>query len=285
MLNIFFAAGQKNWVSYEAPLKQALTEARISARIMTETPSSPETVDYIIFAPNGVISDFTPYSGTRAVLSLWAGVEKLVTNKTLSQPLCRMVDPGLTEGMVEYVVGHVLRHHLGMDLHIVNRTHRWDPTCPPLARERPVGVMGMGALGAAVIKALKALNFPVSAWGRSPKDGLDIPYYYGNDGLKTLLNGTQILVTLLPDTAQTIGLLNAERFGFLPKGAVLINPGRGTLIVDAALIAALDKGVLSHATLDVFHQEPLVQDHPFWRHPKKNSAFQPSWPGRARRSD
>ena len=109
------------------------------------------------------------------MLSLWAGVERIVGNATLTQPLCRMVDTGLTEGMVEWVVGHTLRHHLGMDRHIVNPAHVWDPTCPPLARERPVAMLGMGALGTACARALTALNFPVTGWSRTAKDIPGIP--------------------------------------------------------------------------------------------------------------
>jgi glyoxylate/hydroxypyruvate reductase A len=175
-----------------------------------------------------------------------------------------MVDPGLTEGMVEWVVGHTLRHHLGMDRHIVNPGQIWDQTCPPLARERPVTILGMGALGAACAAALRALNFPVTGWSRTPKPG----NLHGEDGLKQALSTAQVLITLLPKTPETENLLNAARLALLPKGAVILNPGRGPLIDDDALLAALDAGHIGHATLDVFRVEPLPQDHPFWTHPR-----------------
>jgi glyoxylate/hydroxypyruvate reductase A len=197
------------------------------------------------------------------VLSLWAGVERIVGNATLTQPLCRMVDPALTEGMVEWVVGHALRHHLGMDRHIANPRHIWDNSCPPLARERPVAMLGMGALGAACAQALRALNFPVTGWSRSPKPGS----LHGEDGLAQALRSAQIVVTLLPKTPETENLLNAARLALLPRGAVILNPGRGALIDDAALLTALDAGQIGHATLDVFRTEPLPQDHPYWTHP------------------
>ncbi|MDP5358456.1 MAG: glyoxylate/hydroxypyruvate reductase A [Paracoccaceae bacterium] len=269
MITLFFAAGDDNWNQYEGPLILALEKAKISATILTKSPANPETVDYIIYAPvAGALTDFTPYRNVRAVLSLWAGVEKLAPNKTLRQPLCRMVDPGLTEGMVEYVAGHVLRQHLGIDRYIINPNHDWVQKCPPLARERSVGIMGLGTLGTAVTTALRALNFNLSAWGRSPKPDLEMPYFHGSDGLEALLSRSEILVTLLPDTPDTRGLLNAQTIAYLPYGAALINPGRGTLIDDVALLAALDQGALSHATLDVFHQEPLPKTHRFWQHPK-----------------
>jgi glyoxylate/hydroxypyruvate reductase len=195
-------------------------------------------------------------------VALWAGVERIVGNATLTQPLCRMVDPALTEGMVEWVVGHVLRHHLGMDRHIVNPGHVWDQTCPPLARERPVVVLGTGALGAACGAALRALNFPVTLWGRTPREGA----FHAEAGLRQALSGAQIVVILLPKTPETENLLNAERLALLPKGAVIVNPGRGAIIDDDALLAALDAGQVGHATLDVFRVEPLPPDHPFWAH-------------------
>jgi len=261
MPTVLFAAPAL-WSEYEPHLPAALAEAGIEATLVTE--ADPASVDYIVYAPASPLQDFTPYSRTKAVLNLWAGVEKIVGNPTLTQPLCRMVDPGLTEGMVEWVVGHTLRHHLGMDRHIVNPDRRWDPTCPPLARERPVTILGMGALGSACADALRALNFPVTGWSRTEKPG----QLHGEHGLRKALAAAQILVTLLPRTPETENLLNADRLALLRKGAVILNPGRGALIDDDALLAALDAGRIGHATLDVFRIEPLPRDHPFWTHPR-----------------
>lgn len=259
---IFFAAPSL-WPEYEAALPAALAEAGIEATVVTDAPE-PGLVDYIVYAPSAPLQDFTPFTRTKAVLSLWAGVERIVGNATLTQPLCRMVDPSLTEGMVEWVVGHTLRHHLGMDRHIVNPGHVWNPVCPPLARERRVTILGMGALGTACAEALRALNFPVTGWSRTAKPGC----LHGEDGLEAALRSAAIVVTLLPKTPETENLLNAARLAVLPAGAVIVNPGRGALIDDAALIAALDAGHIGHATLDVFRVEPLPADHPYWSHPR-----------------
>jgi glyoxylate/hydroxypyruvate reductase len=250
------------WADYADVLPKALAEAGVTARVVTE--AAPETVDYIVYAPSSPLQDFSSFVRAKAVLSLWAGVERIVGNTTLTQPLCRMVDPWMTEGMVEWVVGHALRHHLGMDRHIVNPGHVWDPICPPLARERPVTVLGTGALGSACAAALRALNFPVTGWSRTEKPGC----LHGDAGLQKALSTAAILVTLLPRTSDTENLLNADRLAMLPKGAVILNPGRGHLIDDAALLAALDAGHIAHATLDVFRVEPLPGDHPFWSHPR-----------------
>jgi glyoxylate/hydroxypyruvate reductase A len=261
MTTVLFAAPGL-WAEYQAELPKALAEAGVTARLVED--AAPDEVDYIVYSPSSPLQDFTPYTRAKAVLSLWAGVERIVGNPTLTQALCRMVDPWMTEGMVEWVVGHTLRHHLGMDRYTTNPGHVWDQTCPPLARERRVTVLGMGALGSAVAAGLRAMNFPVTGWSRSEKPGC----LHGEDGLARALSTAAILVTLLPKTPETENLLNAERLALLPKGAVILNPGRGALIDDAALLAALDAGHIGHATLDVFRLEPLPKDHPYWSHPR-----------------
>ena len=260
---LFSAAG---WSTWEAPLRAALDETGVDYTLVTE--AAPETVDYMVYAPSSGLVDFTPYTGLKAVLSLWAGVEKIVGNATLQVPLARMVDPGLTEGMTEWVTGHVLRHHLGMDAQIHGLKGEWRHDVPPLARDRQVTILGLGALGADAARMLKALNFDVAGWSRSPKTLDGIPTFTGDDGLTAALERAEILVLLLPLTPGTEDLLNAERLSLLPRGAVIVNPGRGPLIDDTALLAALDSGHLGHATLDVFRVEPLPADHPFWLHPR-----------------
>tara|TARA_R110000787_G_scaffold20666_18_gene61530 strand:+ start:866 stop:1795 length:930 start_codon:yes stop_codon:yes gene_type:complete len=266
MINVLFAARPERWTTYEAPLRSALDAAGIDARLAQDI--TPEEVDYIVYAPNSSLQDFTPYTRAKAVLNLWAGVEKITGNETLKIPLARMVDPGLTTGMVEWVTGHVLRYHLGMDAHIVNPSHDWKPSAPPLAREREVVILGLGALGTACAQALLGLGFRVTGWSRSAKDVDGVTCLHGDDGLTQALSRAEIAVTLLPDTPATTNILNAETLALMPRGAFLINPGRGPLIDDDALIAALDAGQIAHATLDVFRVEPLPQDHPFWTHPQ-----------------
>lgn len=266
MINVLFAARPERWASYEQPLRSALDAAGIDARLAQDIP--PEQVDYIVYAPNSTLQDFTPYTRAKAVLNLWAGVEKITGNETLKIPLARMVDPGLTTGMVEWVTGHVMRYHLGMDAHIVNPSRAWQPSTPPLAREREVVILGLGALGTACARALLGLGFRVTGWSRSAKDVDGVTCLHGDDGLAEALARAEIAVTLLPDTPATTNILNADTLAMMPRGAFLINPGRGPLIDDDALIAALNAGQIAHATLDVFRIEPLPQDHPFWAHPQ-----------------
>ncbi len=267
MIHILFAAAPDRWAQYEHPLTRALDALGLDYVLSPEM--DPAQVEYIVYAPNSGHDDFSLFPRARAVLNLWAGVENVVNNPTLTIPLARMVDDeGLTQGMVEWVTGHVLRHHLGMDAHIVNPDRRWVPVAPPLARDRPVTILGFGTLGQACGRALAGLGFEVTGWARSAKDVPGVRTLGGDDTLDTALAGAQIVVLLLPLTEATRNVLDARRLSLLAPGAVVLNPGRGPLIDDDALLAALDSGQVSHATLDVFRVEPLPQDHPFWAHPK-----------------
>lgn len=264
--NILFAANATRWATYEAPLRRALDAAGLSYDLSPE--HAPETVDYIVYAPSQEISDFTPFKRLKAVLNLWAGVETVVNNPTLRVPLARMVDHGLTRGMVEWVTGHVLRHHLGLDAYIHGLNGRWTHNVPPLARDRRVSVLGLGELGRACAETLAGLGFDTAGWSRSARTIPNLTCLHGADGLTTALERAEILVLLLPDTPATRDILTAATLAHLPEGAVILNPGRGTLIDDAALLTALESGRVGHATLDTFRTEPLPPEHPYWAHPR-----------------
>ncbi|MEC7259173.1 MAG: glyoxylate/hydroxypyruvate reductase A [Pseudomonadota bacterium] len=265
-VNILFAAKEERWPTYEPHLRRALDDNGLNYDLRRDF--APEEVDYIVYAPNSNVQDFMPFTRLKAVLNLWAGVEGITRNDTLKVPLARMVDDGLTRGMIEWVTGHVLRHHLGMDAYIVNPDHKWNLIVPPLAQDRSVAILGLGALGRACAETLVGLGFNVSGWSRSPKDIPGVTCHHGEDGLMDTLSKAEILVLLLPDTPATENTLNAETLAALPRGAVILNPGRGPLIDDAALVAALDSGQVGHATLDTFRIEPLPADDPYWAHPK-----------------
>lgn len=266
VLNVLFAAQKALWSDYETVLQKAFATEGLTTNLAQY--HAPETVDYIIYAPHDSLTDFAPFTRCKAVLSLWAGVERIITNPTLTQPLARMVNPDLTQGMVEWVTAHVLRHHLGIDTHIKDQSGVWTPVSPPLAHDRHVTVLGLGALGTACAQALAAIGFAVKGWSRTQKDVPFVTCLSGESGLKDALQDADIVVLLLPDTAATTNVINADTLNLMAHGACIVNPGRGPLIDDEALLAALDSGQIGHATLDVFRVEPLPQDHPFWAHPR-----------------
>ncbi|MEM7718199.1 MAG: glyoxylate/hydroxypyruvate reductase A [Pseudomonadota bacterium] len=267
MIRVLFSAPKKDWDAYRSHLQKAFRSASLDVQIEHAlSPDAPDTVDYIIYAPSSALQDFTPFTKVKLVQNLWAGVEEVIDNPTLSQPLARMVDDGLTAGMVEWCAGQVLRHHLGLDRQIGRTDGVWDPVVPPLARDRHVTILGLGILGRQVCAALTGLGFDVRGWSRSPREVPGVTTFSGDDGLSLALTGAEIVVLLLPQTAATESIMDMKRFAVLAEGAVLINPGRGPLVDDQALLDALASGQLSHATLDVFREEPLPSGHPFWAH-------------------
>ncbi len=262
-----YAGNPDQWPIYRKTLAAAFSRAGITVALCNQV-SDPTDVDYIIYAPNADLSDFTPFTKLKAVLSLWAGVESFQDNATLTAPLARMVDQGLSVGMAEWVLGHTMRYHLGMDTHLFGQDGIWrNGIAPPLARDRTVGILGLGELGQVAGQYLNTAGFNVCGWSRRQKTIEGIDCYSDEAGLKTVLNQSEILILLLPLTRDTENILNAARLAQLPKGAFLINPGRGPLIDDDALLAALATGQIAHATLDVFRLEPLPINHAYWAHP------------------
>lgn len=260
-MKALFAAPARLWPLWEAPLRKACAGL---ADIVTE--ADPAEVDVVIYAPGGPVSDFSGFRNTRLVQSLWAGVESILTNKTLTQPLARMVDPGLALGMRDYCLGWGLRIHLGMDNYAQDGEWRIT-TIPPLASERRVTVLGTGELGRTVAQGFAAAGFDVAGWSASGRPVEGIKVFSGAE-LPQALGRADILISLLPHTDGTMNLLNAENLALLPKGAALINAGRGSVLDDDALLAALDSGAMSQAVLDVFKVEPVPKDHPYWAHPQ-----------------
>jgi glyoxylate/hydroxypyruvate reductase A len=232
--------------------------------------TDPGDVDILVYEASGPLKDLAPYAGVAAIQNLWAGVEAILANPTLpaDTTLCRMVEPGLTIGMTDYVAGHVLRLHLGMDRHRDNQTRGiWTDDNPPLSTDRRVGIVGLGVLGRDVAEKLAVLRFDVSGWSRSAKRIDGVRCLHGPEGFDTLLAESDILVLLAPLTPETENLIDAESIARMKPGAHLINVARGAMIDDDALLAALDSGQVASATLDVFRIEPLPAEHPYWGHP------------------
>ena len=266
-MKVLFAAPDRLWPSWGEALPRAFAEAGVAADLSRDHP--PGEVDWIVFAPGGPALDFAAFTRAKGVLSLWAGVERVLPLVPPHLPLARMVEDGLKQGMVEWVLGHALRHHLGLDRHVLHQDGVWRQEGPPLATERPVTVLGLGELGLAAAQALAHVGFPVTGWSRTAKDAPGLARTFsGPEGLAPALGGAQVVVLLLPRTPGTENILDRRTLAMPARGFVLLNPGRGPLIDDAALLDALDEGQVGHATLDVFRQEPLPPDHPFWAHPR-----------------
>jgi glyoxylate/hydroxypyruvate reductase len=206
----------------------------------------------------------------RLILSLTAGVDSLLRDPELpSVPIVRAGDPAGDAMMNEATLLHVLRHHRYMpDYLAAQRRREWIKRPIKSANERKVGVMGLGMIGLAAAEALVMTGFQVSGWVRKPRAAGKIEIFGGHDRFNAFLARSEILVNLLPLTEETRGIVCAETLAALPAGAAFINLGRGDHAVAADLIAALDRGHLGAATLDVYPVEPLPSDSPLWLHPK-----------------
>jgi glyoxylate/hydroxypyruvate reductase A len=210
-----------------------------------------------------------------AIFSLGAGVDHLIADARLPDvPIVRVVDTDLTGRMSEYVVLHCLIHLRQQRRYDAQQRDKiWiEDSHPPSARDVRVGVMGLGVLGSDAAKKLKVIGFDVAGWSRSPKAIEGIATFSGQGGLDAFLARTDILVCLLPLTAETRGILHKDLFAKLARdgrlgGPILINAGRGGLQVEADILASLDDGTLKAATLDVFETEPLPPESPLWTHP------------------
>ncbi len=216
----------------------------------------------------GLIASFR---NVKLIVSLGMGVDHLLADDKLPDgvPIVRIMDGGLVGQMSEYAIYWALRHHREIDCYAESqRARRWQPRDMVDTINRRVGVMGLGVIGQDTAAKFAALGFPTAGWSRSAKTLSGVETFHGADGFMKFLARSDILVDVLPLTRDTRDLLNAKAFAALPKGAYFINMARGGHVVDADLLAALDRGQLSGATLDVFNQEPLPPDHPYWTHPK-----------------
>ncbi len=217
------------------------------------------------------VGELKSFPNLKGILSLGAGVDGILVDTDLPDgvPVVRLVDRCLTEGMSEYVLYWVLHYHRRMGVYLDWTSQGiWKQMRQTDTRDKRVGFLGLGELGADAAKKVAALGFDVAGWSRTEKAIDGITSYFGADQLTAFLNRTEILVVLLPLTDATRGIINKDTLAALPEGASLINAARGPHVVDDDLIAALDSGHLNAATLDVFHVEPLPDDHPYWKHPK-----------------
>ncbi|HCL5257491.1 TPA: glyoxylate/hydroxypyruvate reductase GhrA [Salmonella enterica] len=212
----------------------------------------------------------------KAVFALGAGVDSILSKLNAhpemldaSIPLFRLEDTGMGLQMQEYAVSQVLHWFRRFDDYQALKNQAiWKPLPEYTREEFGVGIMGAGVLGSKVAESLQAWGFPLRCWSRSRKSWPGVESYAGREELRAFLNQTRVLINLLPNTAQTVGIINRELLDQLPDGAYVLNLARGVHVQEADLLTALDSGKLKGAMLDVFSQEPLPQESPLWRHPR-----------------
>lgn len=226
-------------------------------------------IEYLAFM-HPDFSQLPAFPNLKAMFSRSAGVEDIVRHPKLPKvPLGKVEPPGGDPMMTEYVVMHVLRLHRDMPAYQAAQAKReWRRVPIVRPEQRRVGFLGFGMMAKAPALVLQSLGFKVSAWVRSPRRQAEVPIFQGRDQLAAFLGQTDIAVCLLPLTAETEGIFCARTFSMMPRGAMLVNVGRGKHVVEKDLIAALDSGQLAYAALDALWPEPLPPESPLWLHPK-----------------
>ncbi|HHM23436.1 MAG TPA: glyoxylate/hydroxypyruvate reductase A [Bacteroidetes bacterium] len=240
----------------------------LDVRIWPDVGKADEILMTVVWnQPPGALKKF---KNLRCVASLGAGVDHILADPDLPAGVAvtRIVDEQLNRMMAEYVTLAVLHHYRQFDRYEQHKQRaEWKPEPPP-NRGFHVGVMGLGVIGGHVAQKLSEFGFSVLGWARSRKSLPGIRSFAGDAELGAFASLSNILVCLLPLTPQTRGILNQGLFSMLPRGAYVVNVARGEHLVEEDLLAAIGSGQLSGACLDVFRQEPLPPEHPFWRHPK-----------------
>ncbi|EIY5221603.1 glyoxylate/hydroxypyruvate reductase GhrA [Klebsiella quasipneumoniae] len=212
----------------------------------------------------------------KAVFALGAGVDSILSKLRdhpdmlpLSIPLFRLEDTGMGRQMQEYAVSQVLHWFRRFDdYQALKLASRWQPLPEYRADEFTIGIMGAGVLGAKVAESLQPWGFPLRVWSRSRKSWPQVQSFAGQAELGGFLQGTRVLINLLPNTAETVGIINQTLLAQLPDESYLLNLARGVHVVEEDLLAALNNGKLKGAMLDVFSREPLPQESPLWAHPR-----------------
>jgi glyoxylate/hydroxypyruvate reductase A len=273
-LALLIHVGTENWSP--ARWKRRFDEVCGDRRVwlVTEGGGDPADVHYAaVWKP--APGELAGFPNLRVIFNLGAGVDALMADKSLPKvPLVRVAVGDLTHRMTEYVALHVLMHHRQeLYLRESQRIKRWEPKYQWPAEAVSVGIMGLGTLGSDAAEVLRRLGFRVTGWSNSPKTIDGVQCFHGKAQLEAFLRHTDILVCLLPLTAETQHILNRDLFSKLNRtgpmdAPVLINAGRGGLQNEADILSCLDDGTIGAVSLDVYATEPLPSDSPFWTHPK-----------------
>jgi glyoxylate/hydroxypyruvate reductase len=249
--------------AWTAALKAAMPELEV--RVSPELGDPADIESALVWkAPPGELASLP---NLKLITNLGAGVDPILADDTIPKhiPVARLGDAVMAQMMAQFVTMCVLRHYRELARYErQQRARHWEYVLPRASYDCRVGVMGIGLLGGAAVRMLASIGFAVAGWGRSPRTVEGVETFHGAEGLTPFLARTDILVCLLPLTAATRHIVNRDVLYRLPRGAKLINCGRGGTVDEAALLDALNDGQIAEATLDVFETEPLPSDHPFW---------------------
>ena len=260
---LLFSSKLDDPVAWSAALKAVMPELEVRVSPALGDPADIETA-LVWKAPPGELASLP---NLKLITNLGAGVDPILADPTIPPhiPVARLGDEVMAQMMAQFATMCVLRHYRDLGRYgRQQRESRWHYELPRASYDVRIGIMGIGLLGGAAARMLAGIGFPVAGWGRSPRTIEGVETYHGAAGLAPFLARTDILVCLLPLTSETHRIVGRDVLYQLPRGAKLVNCGRGGTVDEAALLAALKDGQIAEATIDVFEQEPLPAEHPFW---------------------
>lgn len=251
-------------------LGKALPEAKVRAW----TPGDEASADYALVWHPPI--EMLRGRELKGVFSLGAGVDAILTKLKAHPemlaahiPLFRLEDTGMAMQMQEYAVSQVLHWFRRFDdYQLLKQQATWQELDEYRREDFTIGILGAGVLGSQVAQSLRGWGFPLRCWSRSRKEIPGVTSYAGDQEMRDFLQGTRVLINLLPNTPETAGIINQSLLAQLADNSYVMNIARGAHVVEADLLAALDSGKVKAAMLDVFHQEPLPADNPLWAHPR-----------------
>ena len=265
-MKIVFYSPENNIQPWLDKLGRAFPHAEVWS---WEQANAARQADYaVLWAPPAEL--FVSQKRLKAVFNIGAGVDRLINMSDLPAgvPVVRLNDAGMAVQMAEYVCHALIRHTRRFDTYDAHASACEWTREPAIDRQAfPVGIMGLGDIGARVARAVASFDYPTLGWSRTLRSLPGITCYAGDAGLEEFLPQIRVLVCVLPLTPETEGILNATTLSKLKPNAFVINVARGRHLVDSDLLQMLASGHLAGATLDVFREEPLSPQHPFWRHP------------------
>ncbi len=253
------------------PWLEALRRAGPDIEVITHDKIRDNEKVFFALAWNHPKGVFKEFPNLKCISSMGAGVDHIMEDPGIPEKteVVRIVDPLLSKDLSEFALAQVMNHLRGISNYRMQQAGKtWKKRMYRRVSEVKIGVMGTGAIGNKVATYLQRCGFFVTGWGKNPAKPAEYERYHGKAQLDNFLKQADILLCLLPLTPETKGILNKQTLGKLPPGSFLINLGRGQHVVDQDLMQLLDSGHLSGASLDVFEQEPLPEDHPFWMHPQ-----------------
>ncbi len=253
---------------------EALSAALPGARVREWKRGDNEHADYALVWHPPV--EMLQGRKLKAVFALGAGVDSILSKlkahpEMLPEeiPLFRLEDTGMGQQMQEYAVSQVLHWFRRFDdYQAFKQQAHWEPLPDYRREDFTIGILGAGVLGSKVAEALAPWGFPLRCWSRSRKDYPGVESFAGTDELPAFLSGTRVLINLLPNTAETVGIINEALLNQLVDQSYLMNLARGVHLVEPDLLKALDSGKLKGAMLDVYSREPLPEESPLWRQPR-----------------